>query len=75
MCGGIGKIGPAPSSGIRSAEAAAAAIATGMKDRGLHSNSSSSIANSDAATGAAKIAAIPPAAPATRRVFRSAEER
>jgi hypothetical protein len=51
------------------------AAATGMKLRGFHSKSSSSTASSTAASGVAKIADIPAAAPATRSVFRSAAER
>ena len=46
-CGAIGKIGPAPSSGTRSAAPTIAATATGMKLRGFHSKSSSSTASSD----------------------------
>ena len=49
------------------------ATATGMKLRGFHSNSSSSTASSTAATGVAKMAAMPPAAPATSSVLRSAD--
>ena len=49
--------------------------ATGMKLRGRHSNNSNSTASSTAAIGAAKMADIPPAAPATRRIFRSAGDR
>ncbi len=70
-----GKIGPAPSSGTRTAPATAAAAATGMKLRGFHSNSSSSTASSTAASGVAKMAAMPPAAPATSSVFRSEADR
>src|SRR6266436_3463125 len=40
--------------------------------RGFHSKRSSSTASRTAATGDAKVADIPPAAPATSRVFRSA---
>ena len=67
-----GKIGPAPSSGTRSATATTAATATGMKLRGFHSKSSSSTASSTAATGVPKMAVMPPAAPATSSVLRSA---
>ena len=74
-CGVTGKIGPAPRSGTRTAPATAAAAATGMKLRGFHSKSSSSTASSTAASGVAKIAAMPPAAPATRSVFRSDADR
>ena len=43
-----------------------------MKLRGFHSNSSSSTARSTAATGEAKVADMPAAAPATSSVRRSA---
>ena len=46
-----------------------------MKLRGFHSKSSSSTASKVAAMGDAKTAAMPAAAPATRRVLRSAAER
>jgi hypothetical protein len=49
----------------------ALAMATGMKLRGFHSNSSSSTAKSTAAMGVPKVADMPPAAPATNKVFRS----
>ena len=52
--------------------AEALASATGTKLRGFHSNNSSSTANSTAATGVPKVADMPPAAPATSSVFRSA---
>ena len=42
---------------------------------GFHSNNSSSTASSAAATGVPNTAAIPPAAPATSSVLRSAGER
>src|SRR5437016_6382671 len=74
-CSGTGKSGPVPSSGTRTAPATAAAQATGMKLRGFHSNSSSSTASSAAASGVPNTAAIPPAAPATSNVFRSAGDR
>jgi len=74
-CGVTGKSGPAPRRGTRSAPATAAAQATGMKLRGFHSNNSSSTASNAAATGVPNTAAIPPAAPATSRVFRSADDR
>src|SRR5207253_763028 len=48
------------------------ARATGIKLRGFHSKRSSSTASSTAATGEANVADMPPAAPATSRVFRSA---
>ena len=43
-----------------------------MRLRGFHSKSSSSTASSVADTGEANVADMPPAAPATRSVFRSA---
>ena len=46
-----------------------------MKLRGFHSKRSSSTARSTEAIGAAKIADMPAAAPATSSVLRSAEER
>ena len=67
--------GPLPSSGTRNAPATAAAQATGIKLRGFHSKSSSSTASRAAATGVPNTAAIPPAAPATSSVFRSAGDR
>src|SRR5437016_12159505 len=69
------KEGPAPSRGTRNAPATAAAQATGMKLRGFHSNKSSSTASSVAASGVPNTVAIPPAAPATSNVFRSAGDR
>ena len=48
------------------------ATATGTRLRGLHSNSRSSTARRIAATGVAKVADMPAAAPATSRVVRSA---
>jgi len=56
----------------RAAAAVALDNATGMRLRGFHSKSKSSTASSTAATGEAKVADIPPAAPATSKVFRSA---
>src|SRR4029079_18660665 len=50
----------------------ALARATGTRLRGFHSNSSSSTARRTAATGEANVADIPEAAPATRRVLRTA---
>ena len=47
------------------------ASATGTRLRGFHSNSNSSTASSTDATGAANVAAMPPAAPATSSVLRS----
>ena len=73
--GAMGKIGPAPSSGTRKIDATMDATATGTKLRGFHSKSSSSTASNTAATGVAKTADIPAAAPATSNVFRSAADR
>ena len=56
-------------------QAPTAATTTGMKLRGRHSKSSSSTASKVAAMGAANTADIPPAAPATSRVLRSAAVR
>ena len=56
----------------RAAAAVALASATGTTLRGFHSKSSSSTARRTAATGDAKVADIPAAAPATSNVFRSA---
>ncbi len=56
----------------RPAPAAALARATGIALRGFHSNSSNSTASSTDATGAANVADMPAAAPATSSVFRSA---
>ena len=53
----------------------AEAIATGINERGFHSKSNNSTASKTAATGVAKIADMPAAAPATKRVLRSLEER
>ena len=55
--------------------AVAHATATGTKERGRHSKRSSSTARSTAATGDAKIADMPAAAPATSSVFLSAAVR
>ena len=56
----------------RAAPAVALASATGIMLRGFHSNSSSSTASNVEARGAAKVADIPAAAPATSSVLRSA---
>ena len=56
----------------RAAAAVALARATGIKLRGFHSKSKSSTASRTAASGAANVADIPAAAPATSSVFRSA---
>src|SRR5262245_10589664 len=71
-CWGTGNSGPAPSSDRRRTAAVALARATGIKLRGFHSKSNSSVASNAAATGEANVADIPPAAPATKRVLRSA---
>ena len=67
-----GNRGPAPSQTMRNAPAMMLAAATGTRERGLHSNSSSSTASRIAASGAAKVADMPAAAPATRSVVLSA---
>src|SRR5207247_4120546 len=67
--------GPRPKRCLRITAAVALARATGIKLRGFHSNRSNSAPSIAAATGEAKVADIPPAAPATRRVFRSVLER
>ena len=67
----MANIGRAPSNAMRTAATVAAANATGISERGRNSNSSSSIANSTAETGAPKVAAIPAAAPAASSVLRS----
>ena len=69
---GIGKRGPGPRRYPRRIAAVALAIATGTRLRGLSSKSRSSTARRMAATGVANVADIPAAAPATRRVVRSA---
>jgi len=48
------------------------ASATGMALRGFHSKRSNSTASSTAESGAANVADMPAAAPATGSVFRSA---
>ena len=70
--GGVGNSGPMPMMYRRVAAAAPLANATGIRLRGFHSNSSNSTERSTAARGEAKVADMPPAAPATRRVLRSA---
>ncbi len=72
---GIAKSGPEPSSRIRTISAVTLAKATGIKLRGRHSKSSSSTASRIAASGAAKVADMPAAAPATSSVVRSASVR
>src|SRR5206468_11252512 len=67
--------GPRPKRCLRITAVVALARATGIKLRGFHSNRSNSAPSIAAATGEAKVADIPPAAPATRRVFRSVLER
>ncbi len=71
-CSGTGNNGPNPSRYRRHTAAIALAIATGIKLRGFHSNNSNSTASNTEATGAANVADIPAAAPATSSVFRSA---
>ncbi len=60
---------------MRSAPAVTLATATGTSERGRHSKSSSSTAMRMAAIGAAKVADIPAAAPATSNVVRSASDK
>ena len=69
---GTGNNGPNPKIYLRTTAAIALANATGIRLRGFHSKRSNSTANSTAATGAAKVADMPPAAPATSSVLRSA---
>src|SRR5262245_64691465 len=71
-CSRTGNNGPRPSRYRRAAAAVALAMATGTKLRGFHSNSSSSTASRTEASGAANVADMPAAAPATSSVFRSA---
>ena len=66
-----GNNGPAPNKTGRHAIAVTHATTTGMKERGRHSNNSSSTAKRAAATGVPKMPVMPDAAPATKRVFRS----
>ncbi len=70
-----GNIAPEPSRYGRRSAATAAARATGMRLRGFHSKSRISTARSTAAIGVLKTADIPPDAPATSSVFRSAAVR
>ena len=74
-CAGTGNSGPRPMMYRRADAAVALASATGMKLRGFHSNNSNSTASRTAATGAANVADMPAAAPATSSVFRSAAVR
>src|SRR4051812_8538670 len=66
-----GKTGPAPKRRVLRGADPDAAQAAGTRLLGFHSKSNSSTASNTAATGLAKMAAIPPAAPATSNVFRS----
>src|SRR5579871_3682074 len=59
----------------RTTVAVIAATPTGIRLLGFHSNRRSSTPNRTAANGALNVAAIPPAAPATRRTLRSAADR
>jgi hypothetical protein len=70
-----GKMGALPSRIHRMKVATMTDALTGMKLRGRHSNSSSSTASSTDASGALNVAAMPPTAPATRRVLRSSADR
>ena len=69
--GGTGNSGPSPMRYRRMAAGVALASATGIRLRGFHSKSSSSTARRTAASGAAKVADMPAAAPATSSVLRS----
>ena len=66
-----GNSGPSPNKYRLDTQAVALASATGMALRGFHSKNSSSTPISTEARGAAKVADMPAAAPATSRVFRS----
>lgn len=70
-CPIVGNNGPWPNKYCLNSAAVALATATGMMLRGLRSNKSSSIASNTDEIGAANVADIPAAAPATRSVFRS----
>ena len=63
--------GPRPRMWRRIAAAVTLASATGMTLRGFHSKSSNSTASTTDATGAANVADMPAAAPATSSVLRS----
>ena len=67
----MGKTGAPPCRLIRIAVAAELARATGTSERARYSNSRSSTASSTAATGVLNTAAMPAAAPAASRIFRS----
>src|SRR5690242_15153595 len=64
-------IGAEPKNAIRNAVAVTQAKVTGIRERGLNSKRSSSTASRIADTGLPKVAAIPAAAPADRRIFLS----
>jgi len=68
---GTANTGPAPWISACRPPANAQASATGTTERGLYSDSRSSIASSTPAIGVPKIAVIPAAAPAASRVLRS----
>src|ERR1700689_2895524 len=70
-CDGTENNGPALRMYRRAAPAVALARATGIRLRGFHSNSSNSTASRTAEMGAANVADIPAAAPATSSVLRS----
>src|SRR5690606_17302036 len=74
-CCGIVNNGPSPSKCTLIRAAQELAIATGTRLRGFHSNKRSSTARKTAAIGVANTADIPAAAPATKRLFLSAEVR
>jgi hypothetical protein len=69
-----GKTGALPSRAHRTTVATITDALTGTKLRGRHSNSSSSTASRTDDSGALNVAAMPPAAPATRRVLRSSAD-
>ncbi|BBY24072.1 hypothetical protein MSTO_42770 [Mycobacterium stomatepiae] len=70
-----GNTGAAPRMNMRSMVAIATALATGTRLRGRNSKSSNSTANTMDASGALKVAAMPPAAPEASRIFRSSAVR
>ena len=65
----IGNIGQGAAVSLRSAAAVALATATGIRERGRNSNSSNSTASNTPDTGLPKVADMPAAAPAARRIF------
>src|SRR5208337_2627639 len=67
----IRNIGQGAAESLRSAAAIALATATGIRERGRNSNSNSSTAIKTPDTGLPKVADMPAAAPAERRIFLS----